>query len=759
MLFIGEKCTCGQRMDKNANVCPQCGQPREGAWRSCHDCGAAVGAQAKKCWKCRADLTAQPVQALYGDRWRREPGDFAVRFPLRVPAGVVKHGVQVEAGTKAFLMVNGKHDDALGPGYHVMSSCFERLTGIHKMSQHVEALLVSAGPSMVKFPVSGLRDAQQVPMEADITVELWLDEPEKFIERAMPGKQVFAGDDFRGLLGGDVRQAVATRAAQYRIESLLSDMSQREGLEAVLGEEMPRILEPYGLKFSGVRLAEFGGAEVEGIRKKLGAKAITERQLKIQQEIDGLLREQEISNMEGEAQVTAVRARLEHDLGLQQDEMTFVRKQLRQRAEHTLRLELLKQGLAEAEIEEKIKDLRASAEQDRNKEKFKLASEAQKAALDALERMKRMETENALTMAQGLKDCAPAAIVAAMAGYPAVGQSLVALGAVQRGLVPGFGNSPAWPMPGAVPVSMPSPMFGNPYPASRPQGGMGGYGMGGYGMGGGHFAWRPGFFATGSSVPNDPRQRSLVEQAISAVGVVRLVCGDGKRTATGTAWMLGPNVMVTNAHVARAVVDGVQKDDVSCWVGFCDDAGPREARVERVVMHPKYGNPGPGPRGETPTVPAYDVALLVLDSPQPVLLPVAEPACLLNLAIGDRVMYLGFPNEGLAGPGVNDSRPAPIFKQGAVSQLTDWWSGKAPFEQSLLIHHDLGVAGGASGSPLFDVNGQVVGIVCAGNMSATVDAASGGLQRIPSGVLINYAQRVDVLGELFERIDPMQATP
>jgi hypothetical protein len=94
-------------------------------------------------------------------------------------------------------------------------------------------------------------------------------------------------------------------------------------------------------------------------------------------------------------------------------------------------------------------------------------------------------------------------------------------------------------------------------------------------------------------------------------------------------------------------------------------------------------------------------------------------------------------------------RPEPTSKIGHISGLKDEFLGKAATpEHRVVIQHDLGLTGGASGSPLLNPDGQVLGVVSAGSFHFFTDFASGHPVRIPSAVAVNFALRADLLSEL-----------
>jgi S1-C subfamily serine protease len=102
--------------------------------------------------------------------------------------------------------------------------------------------------------------------------------------------------------------------------------------------------------------------------------------------------------------------------------------------------------------------------------------------------------------------------------------------------------------------------------------------------------------------------------------------------------------------------------------------------------------------------------------------------------------------ENLAGSAASMERPKAIAKKGSLSSLEDWMMRHCddPARRQL-IKHDLGVAGGASGSPMFDEAGDVIGLISAGNMERLYDPQTKQFRRAPNGVMLNFAQRIDVL--------------
>jgi hypothetical protein len=111
---------------------------------------------------------------------------------------------------------------------------------------------------------------------------------------------------------------------------------------------------------------------------------------------------------------------------------------------------------------------------------------------------------------------------------------------------------------------------------------------------------------------------------------------------------------------------------------------------------------------------------------------------------------VGFPVENLVGSATATKAPATLHF-GFISSLTDVFMCRTDPAHRLLIQHSVPVTGGASGSPLIDPSGKVIGLVNGGNTTVMKSEDSvTGKARAPSAALINFAQRVDLLRELAE---------
>jgi len=178
----------------------------------------------------------------------------------------------------------------------------------------------------------------------------------------------------------------------------------------------------------------------------------------------------------------------------------------------------------------------------------------------------------------------------------------------------------------------------------------------------------------------------------------------------------------------------------------------RKLRVRKTVRHYYYGDE---PRalnadGKKAAVPGYDVGLFYTEEKVATVFPVASKSELAKIDSGYRISYFGFSMEEMAGGGVDVHNPVANMQSGIITSATDFWLSKSDFAHRFLLQHNLGATGGASGSPVFNAEGKVVGMLCAVNMNIEINRQTGLIvQRSPSAAMINFAQRVDLLRDIY----------
>ena len=151
---------------------------------------------------------------------------------------------------------------------------------------------------------------------------------------------------------------------------------------------------------------------------------------------------------------------------------------------------------------------------------------------------------------------------------------------------------------------------------------------------------------------------------------------------------------------------------------------------------------------------AYDVAILKVDPSAdigPMLTFSKDPAA---LAAGTALAFAGYPIEGTGAQNTAQFSPNPQVQYGRVTTLSDYFLFNADTANALLVQDSLPATGGASGSPIIDASGTVVAVLSGG----TVDYRNG--VRTPSAVMLNYAQRADLIDDLLnpESFDLKAAT-
>jgi hypothetical protein len=231
--------------------------------------------------------------------------------------------------------------------------------------------------------------------------------------------------------------------------------------------------------------------------------------------------------------------------------------------------------------------------------------------------------------------------------------------------------------------------------------------------------------------------------------------GISRRSATGpetfqfvgTGWVIAPGTLATNAHVAEALLEGAPSGRLVAKRSWSDRDelilsvpsirihpayGPWNARLKRVVVRSE-GDPSAARSVEF--IPVADVAIIEVE-----LGTTAKPLAIADVTqvepfLSEPVVYLGFPHENISGFPTLHAVP------GHITAKTDFFFLRAPWAESFLIHYTGAVVGGASGSPMLNRAGQVIGLISAGENTISAHG-----ERTSFGFA--YGQRIDLCAEL-----------
>lgn len=266
--------------------------------------------------------------------------------------------------------------------------------------------------------------------------------------------------------------------------------------------------------------------------------------------------------------------------------------------------------------------------------------------------------------------------------------------------------------------------------------------------------------------------QSVIDRARNATFLVVMEDAQGRKFGVGTAWAIGTDVLATNAHIAGLCDENFPVADRE--LAECNDLKPGEKlsvlqpgpkgatyAVVRHSFHPGYiAFPkfvlGQDPayiasfRGGAPreiTGYGYDVGLLQIDGRLPSGLPleIASKDEILGLKPGTPLASAGFPYENVSGSDVLALAATPQVHYGNITALTDFLFLPTDPAHSYLVQHSIPETGGGSGSPILGPSGHIIAINNAGTFGPKGEWSDRGA---PSGVEINYAQRVDIVSDL-----------
>lgn len=293
---------CGTQNPRDAKFCKQCNTPLGGGKRTCGVCGTANPSDARFCQECGRPMDEAETPQIVNDRWATTEQDFAVRVETNDLPGLLKKGINVEAGTNAMLLENGANVGVVPPGSYLLDSFSQRFGNFFRggMPKSLTALLVKVVPTDLVFDLQGLFTKDPLSVGVSVTLQVEVEEPGKFLVNMLRGRERMSVQTLQAYLEPEV-EAVANRWLRtHTIDELTDDFSLSAKFELALEEALRQSFSQSGLRFLQVRALKVNLEVLDRINNKKSEYA--------------LLVSEDEADLQGRTPLYAVR----HELDLQE---------------------------------------------------------------------------------------------------------------------------------------------------------------------------------------------------------------------------------------------------------------------------------------------------------------------------------------------------------------------------------------------------------------------------------------------------------
>ena len=259
---------CGKSIDANVKFCPYCGQPTGATLGPCPYCGHMVAADAKFCPHCGRQLGGERTPDVRGGVWRKSPDEFAVRVEPADLEGRTYKELEVQPGQQVVLLVDGRAGEKRkGPGRYTVDSLFERLLTLGR-GRHVTGLLVDGGYVALEFQLPKLYTQDNYELSGRCVVGVQVEDPVAFFANVMKGRRTMTLNDLRDYLFDEVKDAVQEVVGSQKLRELAAGLALKDQLANAVELHLNETLAQSGLKFSGVRTADFMHPRFDALRKR-----------------------------------------------------------------------------------------------------------------------------------------------------------------------------------------------------------------------------------------------------------------------------------------------------------------------------------------------------------------------------------------------------------------------------------------------------------------------------------------------------------
>jgi len=258
---------CNRQISSQANFCPYCGKPTATGTVACPQCRATVPANATFCPHCRYQLTGDVAPQVQGQRWVKNPDDFAARVEVDDIPGYFRRDLIVEPGTQAVILVNGRNEaGVVGPGRYTLKALTDQVVPL-RQAKTLTAILVDVGETPLEFTVSDLLTRDPLSITLDCRVVARVHNAALFLVNFMKGRRTVTRSHLRQYLFDEIQNAAAEAVARYSVAELSGNLALKEELAMHIEAHLMETFKGMGLKFDRVSALNFRHEQWDEIRR------------------------------------------------------------------------------------------------------------------------------------------------------------------------------------------------------------------------------------------------------------------------------------------------------------------------------------------------------------------------------------------------------------------------------------------------------------------------------------------------------------
>lgn len=198
------------------------------------------------------DLDEEPIMNLRGNRWQRDPDDFAVRIEVDDLKGLFRKELTVDQGTQALFFSGGAFAGTLGAGTYDLGNVFGHLGALENKGK-AAAVVAEAGDVSIRFRVGPVYTSDPLGLEVSGEAVLRLAEPIAFYTNLMKGRAAYRVSELQETLSDELDEALSALLADRSATELSTKIELRSDLETRLANHLRTTFGRFGLELVQLR--------------------------------------------------------------------------------------------------------------------------------------------------------------------------------------------------------------------------------------------------------------------------------------------------------------------------------------------------------------------------------------------------------------------------------------------------------------------------------------------------------------------------